>query len=55
MAYPTGDQGIFNQMGGEYNVTLGRWMKARTQTFVDLSKTSTLAEIEGEGSTKLLQ
>jgi hypothetical protein len=55
MAYPTGDQGIFNKMGGEYNVTLGRWMKARTQTFVDLSKTSTLAEIEGEGSTKLLQ
>ncbi len=55
LSYPTGDQGIFNKMGGEYNVTLGRWMKARTQTFVDLSKTSPLSEIEGEGTTKLVQ
>jgi len=55
LSYPTGEQGIFNKLGGEYNVTLGRWMKARSQTFVDLSKTSTLAEIEGEGATKLLE
>lgn len=55
LSYPTGEQGIFNKLGGEYNVTLGRWMKARSQTFVDLSKTSTLAEIEGEGVTKLLE
>jgi hypothetical protein len=55
LAYPTGDQGIFNKLGGEYNVTLGRWTKARTQTFVDLSKTSPLTEIEGEGTTKVVQ
>ncbi len=55
LSYPTGEQGIFNKLGGEYNVTLGRWMKARTQTFVDLSKTSTLAEIEGEGASKLVE
>jgi len=40
-------------LGGEYNVALGRWMKARSQTNVQLSKTSTLAEIEGETATKL--
>jgi hypothetical protein len=55
LSYVTSDAGIFNKMGGEYNVTLGRWMKARTQTMVDLSKTSTVSEIEGAGSTKLLQ
>jgi hypothetical protein len=47
------DQGFFNKMGGEYNVTLGRWTKARTQTLVDLSKTSPVTEIEGTGSTVL--
>ena len=53
MTYTTADRGFFYMMGGEYNVTLGRWMKARTQTNVLLTKTSVLAEIEGEGSTKL--
>jgi hypothetical protein len=55
MTYTTGDLGFFYKLGGEYNVTLGRWMKARTQTNVLLTKSSTLAEIEGEGTTKLLQ
>jgi len=40
-------------MGGEYSVSLGRWMKARTQTNVLLTKTSALSEIEGAGSTIL--
>ncbi|WP_207493793.1 DUF5689 domain-containing protein [Aridibaculum aurantiacum] len=55
MVYTTADMGYFYKMGGAYNVTLGRWMQARTQTNVLLEKTSTLAEIEGEGSTVLLQ
>ncbi|TDH28664.1 hypothetical protein EXU57_00880 [Segetibacter sp. 3557_3] len=55
LSYPAGDQGMFNKLGGEYNPVLGRWMKARTQTFVDLSKSSPLTEIEGEGATKLVQ
>jgi hypothetical protein len=55
MSYTTADQGFFYKMGGEYNVSLGRWMKARTQTNVLLTKSSTLAEIEGAGSTKLLE
>jgi hypothetical protein len=55
MFYPPADLGYFYKLGGEYNVTLGRWMKARTQTNVLLTKQSTLAEIEGAGSTKLIQ
>ena len=53
MVYTTADRGFFYVLGGEYNVALGRWMKARSQTNVQLSKTSTLAEIEGETATKL--
>lgn len=54
MVYTTADQGYFYKMGGEYNVTLGRWMKARTQNNVLLTKESTLQEIEGEGATVIL-
>ena len=53
MAYITGT--YFHVMGGEYNVALGRWMKARNNQNRLLSNASTLAEIEGEGATKLLQ
>lgn len=55
MVYTTSDLGYFYVLGGEYNATLGRWMKARSQTNLLLEKTSTLSQIEGEGSTKLLQ
>lgn len=40
--------GWFYKLGGEYNVRLGRWVKARAETPIDLSKTSTLNELEGE-------
>ncbi|WP_164122310.1 DUF5689 domain-containing protein [Sphingobacterium sp. xlx-130] len=40
--------GWFYKLGGEYNVRLGRWVKARSQRTVDLSKQSTIEEIEGE-------
>ncbi len=53
MAYTTADRGYFYKMGGEYNVALGRWMKARAQNNILLTKTSSLNEIEGEGATKL--
>lgn len=55
MSYSPADIGYFYKMGGEYNVTLGRWIKARFQTNVPLTKTSVLSEIEGTGVTKLLQ
>lgn len=42
------DAGWFYKLGGEYNVRLGRWVKARGQRTVDLTKTSTLAELESE-------
>ncbi len=51
--YSTADQGYFNMLGGEYNRTLGRWMKARNQTTVLLTKQSAITEIEGEGTTVL--
>ncbi|MGC4099709.1 DUF5689 domain-containing protein [Ferruginibacter sp.] len=53
MSYTTADLGYFYKMGGEYNVTLGRWTKARAQNNVLLTKTSQLVEIEGPGSTVL--
>jgi hypothetical protein len=55
MVYTIADLGYFYKLGGEYNVTLGRWTKARTQTNVLLTKQSLLTEIEGEGATKLKQ
>lgn len=53
MNYNTADLGYFNLLGGEYNLALGKWKKARSQVNVLLSKESTIKEIEGEGSTKL--
>jgi hypothetical protein len=53
MSYTTADLGYFYKMGGEYSVSLGRWMKARTQTNVLLTKTSAITEIEGTGATIL--
>ncbi|WP_349681773.1 DUF5689 domain-containing protein [Pedobacter glucosidilyticus] len=41
------DAGFFYKLGGIYNPTLGRWVRARTQTTIILTKTSTLEEIEG--------
>jgi len=52
-SYNTADLGYFNMLGGEYNPTLGRWMKARSQNNVLLTKTSAITEIEGEGATIL--
>lgn len=53
LSYATADQGYFNLLGGEYNLALGRWTKARTQTNLLLTKQSLITEIEGEGATKL--
>ncbi len=51
--YTPADLGYFNKLGGVYNPALGRWVKARTQTTVLLTKASLLNEIEGEGATIL--
>lgn len=47
--------GYFYILGGEYNVTLGRWTTARTQTNIILTKESLLSEIEGEGVTIVVE
>lgn len=48
------DAGYFYQLGGVFNLTLGRWTTARTQTNFILEKESTLDVIENEFSTKLV-
>ncbi|HEY0669852.1 MAG TPA: DUF5689 domain-containing protein [Sphingobacteriaceae bacterium] len=47
LIYTTSDRGYFYKLGGIYNTRLGKWVKARTQSSIDLTKTSTLEEIEG--------
>jgi hypothetical protein len=49
------DQGYYNMLGGEYNVSLGRWTKARVQNVLLLTKESALTEIEGEGATVIVE
>ncbi|MBS1566905.1 MAG: hypothetical protein JST39_21165, partial [Bacteroidetes bacterium] len=41
-AHPTAatDAGLFNMMGGVYNITLGRWTTARKQVVVELFQTT---------------
>lgn len=47
MSYTTpSDAGLYNSWSGEYNLTLGRWTKARTKVLVQLRNASTIAEIE---------
>ena len=53
LVYNTADLGYFNMLGGEYNLALGRWTKARIQNNVLLTKTSAITEIEGTGATIL--
>jgi hypothetical protein len=49
LTYPaTPDIGNFYKLGGVYSARLGKWVKARSQTYVVLSKTSQLNEIEAE-------
>jgi hypothetical protein len=45
---PAADLGYYYKLGGAYNPRLGKWVKARSQNFVQLTKTSSLNEIEGE-------
>ncbi|HKO82213.1 MAG TPA: hypothetical protein VJU78_17515, partial [Chitinophagaceae bacterium] len=44
----------FQMLGGEYNVSLGKWTKARTQRNIELLKDSPIAAIEAETSTKII-
>lgn len=53
LAYATADLGYFELLGGTYSVPLGKWVKARTQTNLLLTKTSVAADIEGQGATTL--
>lgn len=49
-----GASDVFNILGGEYNLTLGKWTKARSQIPYVLSKQSVLTEIEATNATKLV-
>jgi hypothetical protein len=49
LAYTTPtDQGFYYKLGGIYNPRLGKWVKARTQSIVQLTKQSTIDQIEAE-------
>jgi hypothetical protein len=53
--YPTSDAGMWNRFGdGVFDTNLGKWTKARVQTFIPLTKTSTIGEIEQERYLKIL-
>ncbi|RZK50644.1 MAG: hypothetical protein EOO99_00250 [Pedobacter sp.] len=47
------DLGAFYQLGGTFDTGLGKWVKARSNGYVVLTKTSTVSEIEGENSTEI--
>jgi len=57
--YPTAasDAGLFNMMGGVYNITLGRWITARQQVIVELvQSTATIETLEKHAAvTKLVE
>ncbi|UYQ94487.1 DUF5689 domain-containing protein [Chitinophaga horti] len=54
LSYNPEDQGFFYILGGEYNLALRRWTKARSQTNWLMTKSSTLSELESDSlSTKL--
>lgn len=45
------DDGFYYILGGTFDTVQGKWVQARSQTIYQLSKTSTVAEIEGENAT----
>lgn len=47
LIYNAADVGYFIKLGGVYNPAIGRWVKARTQSNVELTKSSPVSEIEG--------
>ncbi len=51
--YNATDQGFFNMLGGVYSPGLGKWVKARAQNNITLSKTSPVSTIETTGATTL--
>lgn len=51
--YNASDQGYFNMLGGVYDTKLGRWIQARDQNNVLLTKDSNIGEIEGDGATTI--
>ena len=54
LVYATADLGYFNLLGGEFDMSLGKWTKARTQTNLLLEKTSPVSAIETTGATKII-
>lgn len=55
LKYNTSDVGYFVSLGGVYNTSLARWTSARSQNNIEMTKASTLTEIENELSTKIEQ
>lgn len=49
------DIGFYNILGGEYNITLGRWTTARSQINMILTKTSPVDTIQGILATRIVE
>lgn len=47
LIYNTADVGYFIKLGGVYNPSIGRWVKARTQSNIVMTKSSVISELEG--------
>lgn len=53
--YNASDLGFFNQLGGKFNTTMGRWTQRREQRPLLMDKASPLTFIEDTLSTKLMK
>ena len=53
--YNASDLGYFNQLGGRYNITMGRWTERRNQKAILMAADSPLSFIEDSFSTKLMK
>lgn len=53
LTYLTADLGYFYLLGGAYDTKLNKWVKARTQTPILLTKTSALTDIEPANATEI--
>lgn len=47
-------QGYFFALGGTFNLTLGKWTKARSNVHIKLTKTSTIEEIQTTNATEMV-
>jgi hypothetical protein len=53
LSIPYSPAGNYAQLGGEYNLIIGRWSTVRSLVNLPLTNTAVLTDIEGTGATKI--